>query len=102
MALFAFAFAGPPVFEYRARLLGRACSISRWPASVLCFSLYFPVVRQIGPAKAAYSSVLVPIIAMGFSTAFEGYRWTPLAVAGRGARARRNALALLSRSRLRL
>ncbi len=34
--------------------------------------------RKIGPAKAAYSSVLVPIIAMGFSTALEGYRWTPL------------------------
>ncbi|MEO8547563.1 MAG: DMT family transporter [Sphingomicrobium sp.] len=52
------------------------------PASVLTFSLYYPVVRRIGPAKAAYSSVLVPIIAMGFSTALEGYRWTPLAVAG--------------------
>jgi drug/metabolite transporter (DMT)-like permease len=38
-------------------------------ASVLCFSLYFPVVRKIGPAKAAYSSVLVPIIAMTLSTA---------------------------------
>ena len=37
-------------------------------ASALGFSLYFPVVRRIGPAKAAYSSVLVPIIAMGFST----------------------------------
>jgi drug/metabolite transporter (DMT)-like permease len=51
-------------------------------ASVLTFSLYYPVGRKIGPAKAAYSSVLVPIIAMGFSTAFEGYRWTPLAIAG--------------------
>jgi drug/metabolite transporter (DMT)-like permease len=40
------------------------------------------VVRKIGPAKAAYSSVLVPIIAMGFSTVLEGYRWTPIAVAG--------------------
>ena len=26
-------------------------------ASVLTFSLYYPVVRKIGPAKAAYSSV---------------------------------------------
>ena len=49
---------------------------------MLTFSLYYPVVRKIGPAKAAYSSVLVPIIAMGFSTALEGYRWTPLAIAG--------------------
>ena len=49
---------------------------------MLCFSLYFPVVRKIGPGKAAYSSVIVPIIAMALSTAFEGYRWTPLAIAG--------------------
>ena len=26
--------------------------------------------------------MIVPIIAMGFSTVFEGYRWTPLAIAG--------------------
>jgi drug/metabolite transporter (DMT)-like permease len=51
-------------------------------ASVLTFSLYYPVVRKIGPAKAAYASVIVPIIAMGLSTAFEGYRWTPTTIAG--------------------
>jgi drug/metabolite transporter (DMT)-like permease len=51
-------------------------------ASVLTFSLYYPVVRKIGPAKAAYSSVIVPVIAMGFSTALEGYRWTPTTIAG--------------------
>jgi drug/metabolite transporter (DMT)-like permease len=49
---------------------------------VLTFSLYYPVVRKIGPAKAAYSSVIVPIIAMGFSTWLENYRWTPVAIAG--------------------
>ena len=49
---------------------------------MLTFSLYYPVVRKIGPAKAAYSSVLVPVIAMGFSTAFEGYRWTSVTIAG--------------------
>ena len=78
---FALVAAGPPTVELR---------IGYWlgliylalPASVLTFSLYYPVVRKIGPAKAAYSSVLVPIIAMGFSTWLEGYRWTPLAAAG--------------------
>ena len=80
-ALIAFTFAGPPVIEQRAGywlgLLYLALA-----ASVLCFSLYFPVVRKIGPGKAAYSSVLVPIIAMSLSTAFEGYRWSALAIAG--------------------
>ena len=49
---------------------------------MLTFSLYYPVVRRIGPAKAAYSSVLVPIIAMGFSTWLEDYQWTSLTVGG--------------------
>ena len=80
-SLLAFAVAGPPVFE-AGPATGWACSTSLCSASVLAFSLYYPVVRKIGPAKAAYSSVLVPIIAMGFSTWFEGYRWTPLTIAG--------------------
>jgi drug/metabolite transporter (DMT)-like permease len=72
---------GPPVIDTRASYWLGLLYLAL-PASVLTFSLYYPVVRKIGPAKAAYSSVLVPIIAMGFSTALEGYRWTPTAVAG--------------------
>lgn len=77
----ALAMAGPPVFDSRPSYWFGVLYLAL-PASVLTFSLYYPVVRKIGPAKAAYSSVLVPIIAMGFSTALEGYRWTPLAIAG--------------------
>jgi drug/metabolite transporter (DMT)-like permease len=51
-------------------------------ASALAFTLYFGVLRIIGPAKAAYSSVIIPVIAMLFSTVFEGYRWSLLAGAG--------------------
>jgi drug/metabolite transporter (DMT)-like permease len=65
---------------------------------VLNFSLYYPVIRRIGPAKTAYSSVLVPIIAMGFSTWLEDYRWTLLTVAG-AALALGGMAAALSRSR---
>ena len=77
----AFGMTGAPVFETRPIYLAGLAYLAL-AASVLTFSLYYPVVRIIGPAKAAYSSVLVPIIAMGFSTAFEGYRWTPATVAG--------------------
>lgn len=80
-AAFAFAVTGAPVFDSRPGYVFGLLYLAL-PASVITFSLYYPVVRKIGPAKAAYSSVLVPIIAMGFSTALEGYRWTPLAVAG--------------------
>ncbi len=77
----AWALTGPPVIEARAGYwLGIA-----WlalAASTLAFPLYFTVLRAIGPAKAAYSSVIVPVIAMALSTVFEGYRWTPLAAGG--------------------
>jgi drug/metabolite transporter (DMT)-like permease len=51
-------------------------------ASAFAFTLYFQLIRIIGPARAAYSSLVVPVIAMALSTAFEGYRWSTLAVAG--------------------
>src|SRR5688572_24827063 len=78
---FALLTAGPPSIESRPGYWLGLVYLAL-PASVLTFSLYYPVVRKIGPAKAAYSSVLVPIIAMGFSTWIEGYRWTPLTIAG--------------------
>ena len=79
--LIAFAVAGPPTFDPRPAYWAGLVYLALF-ASVLCFSLYFPVVRKIGPGKAAYSSVLVPIIAMGLSTAFEDYRWSLLAALG--------------------
>lgn len=80
-AIIALAIAGPPVFEYRLGYVAGLLYLAL-AASALAFSLYFPVVRRIGPAKAAYSSILVPLIAMSFSTWFEDYRWTPLAIGG--------------------
>jgi drug/metabolite transporter (DMT)-like permease len=80
-AILAFAVAGPPVAEARLGYWAGVLYLALF-GSVLCFALYFPVVRKIGPGKAAYSSVMVPIIAMSLSTMFEGYRWSTLAVAG--------------------
>jgi drug/metabolite transporter (DMT)-like permease len=80
-AAIAFALSGPPVIEPRpAYILG--VLYLGLIGSGIAFTLYFNVLRVIGPAKAAYSSVIVPVIAMLLSTAFEGYRWTWLAVAG--------------------
>jgi drug/metabolite transporter (DMT)-like permease len=77
----AWATSGPPVVEWR---LGYFAGLAYLGivASALAFSLYFRMIRDIGPAKAAYSSVVVPVLAMALSTGLEGYRWTPLAVAG--------------------
>ena len=79
--MLAFAVAGPPVAEARLGYWAGVLYLALF-GSVLCFALYFPVVRKIGPGKAAYSSVLVPIIAMSLSTMLEGYRWSPLAIGG--------------------
>jgi drug/metabolite transporter (DMT)-like permease len=80
-AAIAFTMTGPPVFDSRPGYWLGVVYLAL-PASVLTFSLYYPVVRKIGPAKAAYSSAIIPIIAMAFSTALEGYRWSPLAITG--------------------
>jgi len=80
-AVLAFAVAGPPVIETRPGYWAGVIYLALF-GSVLCFALYFPVVRKIGPGKAAYSSVMVPIIAMSLSTLFEDYRWSALAIAG--------------------
>ena len=50
--------------------------------SALAFSCYFAVIRAIGPGRAAYSSVLSPVLAMLLSTVFEGYRWSAAAAVG--------------------
>ena len=80
-AVTAFLLFGPPVFEARAGYwiglfyLGLV-------ASALAFTIYFGILRIVGPGKAAYSSLLVPIIAMALSTIFEDYRWSTAAAAG--------------------
>ena len=94
---FAVAMAGPPVLDSRPGYWLGLLYLALF-ASALAFSLYLPVVRKIGPGKAAYSSVLVPIIAMGFSTVIEDYRWTPLTVGG-AVLALGGMLGALSRSR---
>jgi drug/metabolite transporter (DMT)-like permease len=80
-ALVALVAYGPPVIETRATYWLGVVYLGLF-ASALAFTFYFGIIRAIGPGKAAYSSVIVPIIAMALSTIFEGYAWSPLAIAG--------------------
>jgi len=80
-AIFAFALTGPPVFEDRAGYWIGLLYLGLI-ASALAFTFYFGILREVGPGRAAYSSLIVPIIAMAFSTVFEDYHWSTLAVAG--------------------
>ena len=74
-AAYAWATVGPPVIDWRAGYIAGLLYLGL-AASALAFTLYFGVIRAIGPARAAYSSVLIPVIAMALSTIFEGYVWT--------------------------
>lgn len=51
-------------------------------STVLAFASYLTLLGRIGPARAGYATVIFPVFALGISTLFEGYVWTPLAVAG--------------------
>ena len=80
-ATLAWALAGPPVFPDSARYWGGVAYLAIL-GSVVTFPLYFRLIRDLGPGRAAYNGVLVPVVAMALSTLFEGYRWSALAVCG--------------------
>lgn len=50
--------------------------------SVIAFGAYFTLVGRIGASKAAYSTLLFPLVALSISTVYEGYVWHMNAVAG--------------------
>ena len=80
-AAFAWSMVGAPVIETRWSYLAGILYLGVL-GSALSFSIYYQLIRVIGPAKAAYTSVLIPVIAMLLSTVFEGYRWSLLAGGG--------------------
>jgi len=50
--------------------------------SVIAFVLYFNLAQRQGPARAALTGVVIPVIALVISAALEGWQPTGLAVAG--------------------
>lgn len=77
----------------------------RWPYVVsllylslagtsLAFGLYLALLKRIGAARAAYTSVLFPVVALIVSTLFEDYRWSLAAFAGLAVLLAGNAIAL--------
>jgi drug/metabolite transporter (DMT)-like permease len=80
-AVIAWITSGPPVIpvsvEYWAGTAYLAIA-----GSVVTFPMYYTLIRQLGPGRAAYNGVAVIIVAMLISTLFEDYRWSVLAVTG--------------------
>jgi drug/metabolite transporter (DMT)-like permease len=52
------------------------------PGSILGFLAYLALVARSGPARAAYVTVLFPLVALTVSTLAEGYVWTTSALIG--------------------
>lgn len=50
--------------------------------SVIGFTAYYYLVGRIGAGKAAYSTLLFPLVALVISTIWEGYHWQMNAVIG--------------------
>jgi drug/metabolite transporter (DMT)-like permease len=80
-AVIALVFFGPPTIETSFVYLAGVVYLGL-VASATAFTLYFGMLRVIGPGRAAYTSLLIPIIAMTLSTIFEGYRWSVAGAAG--------------------
>lgn len=64
------AFVAPPGETYVAALVYLAAV-----GSVVGFTAYLSLVARVGASRAAYATVLFPIVALALSTLFEGYRW---------------------------
>jgi len=81
LALFAVlrgeAFVIEPTFIYVTGLVYLALV-----ASVIAFGCYLTLLGRIGADRAAYSTVMFPVVALAVSTALEGYIWTIPAVLG--------------------
>lgn len=67
--------------------------------SVLGFAAYLGLVARIGPNKAAYTTVLFPVVALWISWLIEGYRWHLPALIGLGLVTAGNVLVFTGRRR---
>ena len=67
--------------EMTARYLGSLVYLGTI-GTVVGFGCYLALVGRIGSDKAAYCTVLFPIVALTLSTYFEGYQWTILSISG--------------------
>jgi len=99
-AVVALIASGRPVIDLTVPYLAGVVYLGVF-ASAISFMCYFAVIRAIGPARAAYSGVITPVLAMVISTWLEGYRWSSLAVIG-GILAMAGLVIALSRGQQRL
>lgn len=81
MALFAL-FSGQSFgFEWSLPYVASLVYLSVF-GSIIAFGAYLTLIGRIGADRAAYATVLFPLVALLISSLFEGYVWTPPALLG--------------------
>lgn len=65
----------PLSFDSSPRYLGSLLYLAI-PGSVIGFTAYLTLVGRMGPERAAYCTVLFPLVALNISAVLEGYQWT--------------------------
>jgi drug/metabolite transporter (DMT)-like permease len=81
LTLASLALGMPFAIETTPRYLGSLLYLAV-PGSVIGFTAYLMLVGRLGPEKAAYCTVLFPVVALTISTVYEDYRWSAPACIG--------------------
>ena len=83
LLMLALSFASGKQFtiEMTATYIGSLLFLSVF-ASVFAFLSYLTLVGRVGVERAAYATLLFPLVALGVSTVFEGYHWSAYAGTG--------------------
>lgn len=79
--MFALSTGKPIAFDMQASYIGSLLHLSLM-GTVVAFTMYIWLIEQIGVGRAAYMSVMVPIVALIASTFLEGFIWSMEAIIG--------------------
>ncbi len=92
---------GTPVsFDWQPAYLGSLFFLSVF-GSIIAFGCYLTLIGRLGADRAAYASLLFPVVALQLSVWFEGYQWSTLSLAGMALVVLGNLLILTPAERLR-
>lgn len=80
-ALYASVWVGAPVLDLRWEYLAGLAFLAVF-GSVIAFTFYVTIIRTLGLNVAAYTSVLIPVVALVWSTLDGEFHWQLLTVAG--------------------
>lgn len=68
-------------FEWTGAYVGSLVYLSVF-GSIIAFGCYLSLVGRIGADRAAYATLIFPVVALVISTIFEGYHWSASAFGG--------------------